>query len=409
MNPVTKQALKKLLQRAERALPKENGARTISVKFTDQSLPQYFTIGTHAEKEQCHGDLLLAMRHGAIVIDWVRQAGEYGQVERIVLSDAVKLASFLGIVPRWDAVAAASAKLSDHIEAFPVLNEVVDAWRHGLKPRGTSATEVNDWVDAARVLSYCRSNSALDIPVRRISTFLTNDSKRVENLWDQIDVLLQGDIRIAPRSPEEVFSEIGLIKFPPTTLISGDVKILMLFDNQQQEIRIPRPYIGIPPAAICRFVTIGQPVLLLTIENLTTFHELATTTHAVPNRILLYTGGMPSPSWKRVYQLLLEMLPVGSKFIHWGDIDAGGFRIANHLAQCCLDANRTLCLYMMALEKDMISSTDAIRRALEENEITAIERICQKWGWLTEAAWVSHNKVAIEQESFPAKWPQEFE
>ena len=407
MNPVAKQALKKLLQRAEKASAKENIDRTITVKFSDQSLPAYFTIGTHAEKEQCHGDLLLAMRHGAITIDWVRQAGDHGQVERIVLSDAIKLANFLGVIPRWDAVAAAAAKLDDHLEAFPVLSEVIEAWRHGLKPRGTSPADVSDWVDAAQVISYCKSNNALDIPVRRISTHLTNDSKRVENLSDQIDVLLQGDIRIASRSPEEVFSEIGLIKFPTTTLISGDAQILMSFDGKSQEISIPQPYIGIPPATICRFVTTGHPILLLTIENLTTFHELAATTHAIPNRILLYTGGMPSPSWKRIYQLLLEILPPGSKIMHWGDIDAGGFRIANHLAQCCADANKTLYLYMMALEKNMLSSSDVIRRALEENEITAIERICQKWGWMTEAAWVSHNRVAIEQESLSAKWPEE--
>lgn len=405
MNHVAKLALEKLLRSAEAASAKEKANRAITVRFTDKSFPTYLSISTHAEKEQCHGDLLLAMRHKAITIEWDDRAGEFGQIKRILLSDPEKLASFLGVVPRWDAVTIAATELSGYLKIFPVLNDVIDGWRRGLKPRGTSLANVNDWIDAARVISYRKMSSALDIPVRRISAHLTFDSKRVENLWDLIDVLLQGDIQLPQRNAEEVFGEIGIIKYPPTILISGDAKVLMQFDGQYQDMTITRPYIGIPPSAIGGFVIRNSPVQLLTVENLTTFHELAATTHLTHCRVLLYTGGMPSPSWKKIYKVLLGALPVGSHVSHWGDIDAGGFRIASHLAQCCSEANKKLSLHMMGNGKCGFSNEDAVRRHLAVYEVAEIEKICHKWGWQPEYNWIANNKVAVEQESLPAIWP----
>jgi hypothetical protein len=59
---------------------------------------------------------------------------------------------------------------------------------------------------------------------------------------------------------------------------------------------------------------------LLTVENLTTFHELVGQRLHMPAAVLPYTGGMPSPSWKRVYRLLLTSLPVEARVFHWGDM-----------------------------------------------------------------------------------------
>lgn len=406
MSTIARQALENLLRRAENASAKNATDRAINLCFTNSSFPAYLKLGTHAEKESCHGELQLAVREGVITIEWERQAGEKNQIKNIKLSDPAALANFLGVTPRWDAVAAAERELLVLIKQYPVLQEVVEMWRRGMKPRGTTTGDVKDWIIATRVIEYCKNSDTLDIPVRRISTKLTCDSKRVEKLWDVIDVLLQGDLHVQQRSAEEVFAEIGLIKYPPTILIAGDVSVLIEFDRNNTELKIERPYLGLSPSAITGFVAGNVPVTLLTVENLTTFHELAAITESSGRRILLYTGGMPSPSWKRIYRLLLDVLPKMSHIFHWGDIDAGGFRIANHLAASCKDAGRFLELHMMGFGDHEISSGDAVRRDLTDKEVIEIGNICQRWGWASQYDWVSKNNAAIEQESLPATWPK---
>jgi len=66
---------------------------------------------------------------------------------------------------------------------------------------------------------------------------------------------------------------------------------------------------------------------LLTVENLASFHDAARAPDA-DRALLLYTGGMPSPAWRRAYARVLDALPAGLPVWHWGDIDEGGFRIA---------------------------------------------------------------------------------
>ena len=405
MSTVARLALEKLLRSAENASAKEQSGRSITLKLSDKSFPRYLSMETHATRLACHGELELAERDGAIEIDWDRQAGEKRQIKRLILRDPFKLANFLEVIPRWDAVADAQSKLSNFHEQFPLLQEVIGLWRRGKKPRGTSALDVIDWIDSIRVIKYCLENNSQDVPVRRLSTILTFDSKRVEGLSYLIDALLQGDLHAPQRGPEEVFGEIGLIKFPPTLLIAGNIRVLSEFCGVHTEIEIARPYLGFSPEAISGFATSENRVGLLTVENLTTFHEMAATLGSCKNWILLYTGGMPSPSWKRIYKLLLKSLPPKACVFHWGDIDAGGFRIASHLAQCCLEEGKTLQLHKMQLTCGKLQGDEAIRRELTEHEVISIEEICEKWGWILENQWASQNKVAIEQESLPVEWP----
>ena len=76
MSSVANEALQKLLRRAENAYGREEGERKLALRFSRESMPAYASIETHAEKESCHGELLLAEREGAITIEWDRRAGE---------------------------------------------------------------------------------------------------------------------------------------------------------------------------------------------------------------------------------------------------------------------------------------------------------------------------------------------
>jgi hypothetical protein len=401
MNSVANQALHKLLRRAENASRREVGARNVALRFSGDSLPAYAGIETHTEKESCHGDLQLAEREGAITIEWDRRAGERNQIQRIRLADGDALARYLGVVPRWDAVSRAAELFAQHESEHPVLRSVLELWRSGAKVRGTGPEDTDAWRDAVAVVSHCRLQVAVDVPVRRLSARLTSDSKRIEQLSALIDVLIQGDVAVPARDAEDVFNEIGLVKFPPTLLIAGAIQVAI----GEHNVAVDSAYLGFPPSAITGFVCSPVVAELLTIENLTTFHEMVARRHEAPSAILLYTGGMPSPSWKRVYRLLLLSLPRDARVFHWGDIDAGGFRIADHLADCVADAERRLELHGMSPEIPGVDSVTT-RRPLTDVEVSVIERICARRGWDAARHWATEHRMAVEQESLQAAWPR---
>jgi hypothetical protein len=67
---------------------------------------------------------------------------------------------------------------------------------------------------------------------------------------------------------------------------------------------------------------------LITIENATSYHELISL--RTPDVLHIYTGGFASPTVITLLQAIRVAQPA-LPFYHWGDLDAGGFRILLHL------------------------------------------------------------------------------
>ncbi len=399
---LARKALGRLLSRAESAAGKgppdeARGVRTISLRLSQETFPEYLSLARHADKLECNASLQLAERNGAISVEWDPRAGDRAHVLRIVLRDGAALAKHLGIAPRWDAVAQAQRRFESLAPAYPVLTQVVETWRKGNLLRGTRPGEVAPWLDAIQVMQYCTAKTGDDIPIRRLSAGLFGDSKRIEAIWPALDALVQEDAATVPSEMEDVFSELGLVKFPPTLLVAGNVS----FSYGSGMVAGSRPYLGLAPAAISAVHVDASSIrFLLTVENLTTFHELAG--RRPDEAILLYTGGMPSPSWKRAYGLFLAVLPLNASLHHWGDIDVGGFRIASHIAKCCEIAGRSLRLHSMQADASLAGTVS--RRQLVPSERREILRICDHWRWTAEAT--ALGSLAVEQEAMEPCWPE---
>ncbi|MEJ8850192.1 Wadjet anti-phage system protein JetD domain-containing protein [Variovorax rhizosphaerae] len=402
MNASARAALHKLLGLAENAWGRSPDEPVhISLRFSQASLPAYLAIGSHSERHACHADLQLAQQRGAVSIEWDQRAGEQRQIVRIQLVDRDKLASILGEDPLWKQMETASVRLEPQVSLFPVLAQVFSAWRRGTQCRGTLPTDWQIWEDAARVVRHCRDSGSADQPIRRLSTTLFSDSKRIEALWPAMDVLLQADALAPPRMDEEVYGELGLVKFPPTLLLAGDAQL----HCGQIETPLLRPYVGFAPRAVNGFRGLEQTRQLISVENLTTFHELCGLLRPGDGRLLIYSAGMPSPSWLRIYDLLHRALPDSAKVLHWGDVDSGGFRIAAYIAKAAAQHGRRLHLYGMDGKLCTHDRPAVVRKALKDAEVNAIVRICERFGWAEEGAWLSRSRHAIEQESMRLELP----
>lgn len=392
MSELARRALEKLLVAAENAAGREAAERTISLCFSAASFPEYLSTETHTEKAACNAALMLAERNGAIGIDWDRRAGDKASINRVVLTDMALLAQHLGVVPRWEVIANAREDFANFRGAHPILDDVLDCWRRGVQARNTRPGNTADWLDAITIVDFCRQSGELEIPVRRLSAHRLDDTKRIEKLSSLIDAVLQSDLSTPVRDQEEIFSELGLIKYPQTVLISGCIDVVI----DGITVQIPRPYLGLPPLSVTDFLLHAQPAFVLTIENLQSFHEFVATMPTDASAIVLYTGGMPSPSWTRLYGLLLKSVNPEIPLLHWGDIDLGGFRIAGHVAACCKKLSRRLRLH--AMSASVGDGAPNVRKKLSKDEVSRVVYLCDYWGWELEAKQISEFPYAVEQE-----------
>jgi hypothetical protein len=196
-----------------------------------------------------------------------------------------------------------------------------------------------------------------------------------------------------------VWATLGLLKHPQPLLCAGSAT-LQLADGSM--FRLPNPYAGVAPAALVGVQFDPVTRYLLSVENLTTFNELAEARAGKVDGVILYTAGMPSPNFLRAYQTMLSALPATAALLHWGDIDLGGFRIAAALSKAAKAVHRSLQLFRMNP-----AQIDAIeeRRPLGKDELRDMLRIAEQNGWAAEASGIQSTSMAYEQEALAPHLP----
>lgn len=386
MKDLARNALMELLRLADR---KSAGVAKKAPCLTGRYLKTYQGLRLLAEKEEFDASMKDAQVNGAVCLFWP-PGNRDGFIERIELVDAEKLASLLDTQTASAVVRGAAEQLRDKQADFPVLAEVVERWKSLAKVRGSGPTDVADWIDACTAIEWCRSavvEGRLETPLRDASALIFRDSKRVEKLVAELDVLLCGSVDVAPRDANQVYQELGLYKESQPVRLAGNVVIQRSRVNAVLDV----PYTALPAEDVLALGSV--PSRIMTIENLTTFSVLARAC-AVTDDLIIYTGGMPSPSWCAMYDRLLVSLPSSVEIFHWGDVDEGGFRIAAFIAQRTQMRNRQLRAWKMK-PSDVPSGQ---RRAASDKTVNRMRRFAEAAGWHDIAAEIFQQRFVAEQE-----------
>ncbi|MBP5089923.1 DUF2399 domain-containing protein, partial [Pseudomonas chlororaphis] len=209
-----------------------------------------------------------------------------------------------------------------------------------------------------------------------------------------IDILTAETLSSPTRHWSEVFGALGLSKEPQPFLLAGVGKLRL---TNQADCAILQPYLGVANTVVTGYL--GTANWLLTIENLTTFHQAARVLGATPKGLILYTAGMPSPSWGQAYQRILASLPNATPVYHWSDHDEGGFRIAARIAQFAAQAGFALRPWSM----DAALWNGAGDPASKTQQRSMI-RSAVKAGWTDLASRIQ--PVLFEQEGQPLLMPE---
>lgn len=161
-----------------------------------------------------------------------------------------------------------------------------------------------------------------EIFIRELSVKLFNNSKRLEEIESPVRSLLYKYGEYDDK--ETVLEEHNIIKTPTYVMVKGCG--LLVFAEQKIDLEKISGDIALSTQtlkSLCSVELNGASVI--TIENLTSFHKYKAT-----NELVIYLGGFHN-SVKRDFIKLVERANPGTIFKHFGDIDAGGFYILEHL------------------------------------------------------------------------------
>lgn len=159
---------------------------------------------------------------------------------------------------------------------------------------------------------------------RDFSVQVFHDSKTFERVRGKVIALLfeYGDFS----EKEQILADLNLVRNPTYVHVKGSA-IVELNGNRLDlnSLQGDMAFSSALLPEIDRVTLTGRTVL--TVENLTSFHTINSN-----NRLVIYLGGFHNAVRRAFIKKIHQQNPDAS-FYHFGDIDAGGFLILQHLRQ----------------------------------------------------------------------------
>ncbi|HEY4940654.1 MAG TPA: Wadjet anti-phage system protein JetD domain-containing protein [Rhizomicrobium sp.] len=296
----------------------------------------YRTVATPAAQDEFHRVLRDAQRTGAIVLEAERMAHFTGEYARVRLQDAGKLYAFLARTPAGEIARSAQAAMATRIshllsEAFfaQIASEAVSAWASNKEYLGFGPKDVDQLAIVLQLAHGIVHLSGRDVDHRTFSRRTVKDSKALERNEGRVARLLRRyDPALADEEPREILEASGIVRRAHLLQVKGPLHI----ESGSLTLRgAGEPFLGLPWAVAQQAAVAHHVDYVITIENPTSFWRFCSEIGG--NYIALLTDGFPArdvlSAMTHVVQQACALGP--TPLYHWGDIDAGGVRIAAHL------------------------------------------------------------------------------
>ena len=288
----------------------------------------YTRVGGPAAQDEFHRVLHDAERAGGIVLERARLGRFTGEFARARLVDADKLYKFLVRSPAGEIADVASRRIGETIpdvlkDPFfaEVEREAIAAWRSNKSYLGLSPAQADTFSTVMRL--------AHGIDHRTFSRRTVKDSKALERSEGRVAQLLKRrNTGLAGDEPREILEASGIVRRAHLLQVKGPLRLssdaLMIEGTGEM-------FIGLPWAA-AQQATLMKPVdYIITIENPTSFWRYCTEIGGC--YLALLSDGFPA---RDVLSSMVHLVKAArsiadAPIYHWGDIDAGGVRIAAHL------------------------------------------------------------------------------
>lgn len=325
--------LGELLDRYERSKHyRGESSRPVFLRCDPDTFPEYWDDSSAEVRQTVHAVARELAAAGLVRLRWAPLADgiELARIDLVLdrLDEVYRLA---GRTPRRvqeeELAAVAEAwrgRLPDWADAF--LDRLVAALRAGERlPAGFAAGEA-ELLDAVCRCIAELSGRADPVPRRAFSLRVLGDSKRFETWVERRLVRVAREFWPGAEGLEDsrdLLAELGIVENPDHLYLAGP--LVLEVRGARLDLAPFVPDVGLPAALVHRARVVALPVQrVLTVENLTSFHQVALRRPAAT--LVIYLGGYHNRLRQEFLRRLWHAAPE-AEFLHWGDIDLGGFHI----------------------------------------------------------------------------------
>ena len=242
----------------------------------------------------------------------------------------------------------------------------------------------HDFEDLIRSVDFIQKNED-EILIRNASLALFKDSKRLESMISAIESLMRkyGDYE----GCEDVLAECNVVKTPTQVLVKGNASINL--NGQIIDLSKVNGDIGLSTKSLRDVVSIdvfGNRVV--TVENLTSFYN-----YSNRDDFVIYLGGFHN-SVKRDFIKKVFAENALKSYMHFGDIDAGGFYILKHLR------NKTgIHFFPMNMNVQTLEQYKSSLKILTAEDRNRLERFLDDEEFKNVARYMLEQNCKLEQEN----------
>lgn len=308
----------------------------IAFPFTKKTIPEYFNESSLAYDE-IHEVVRELEQRDFLEIIWKK--GKEGHIVQKVLlkeEEIEKVYAYLRRTPKGDYIV-------QHLQ-------LLDSWKQKeeecfvvwkfidyLKERIQEGKTVKEFIDlpdlekTKRILTAlsCVEKNRESCYIREFSIRHFADSKVFEGLFGVLGKIMRRfRIEFADMDIYQILAEYNIYHTPDYVYLKGEG--ILDFQNGM-ESRVNLAYLeqglGISGADIKNVRISGKVKKVITIENLTTFFRWQE-----KNSLMIYLGGYHNSVRRELLRRVYQVLP-DAKYLHFGDIDVGGFEIYRDLCE----------------------------------------------------------------------------
>lgn len=224
--------------------------------------------------------------------------------------------------------------------------------------------------------------------LREFSIKVLSDSKVFEQIAGKIaSVFRKFKLGCDERDIAEILAEYNIYHTPNYVYLKGDVVVSV--NDEELHLSSLGQGIGIAGDDISRihFVSTENIKKVVTIENLTTYFRWNE-----KNSLIVYLGGYHNSARRMLLKEIYANVPQAS-YLHFGDIDAGGFEIFRDL---CEKTEIPFSTYHMDLET--LQKYEKYGKELTLNDRSRLERMKELSGMKELISYMLEHNVKLEQE-----------
>jgi hypothetical protein len=363
----------------------------------------YTQMGGPGAQDEFHRVLRDAERAGGVALETERLGRFTGELARVRLIDADNLYRFLVRSPAGTLASAARRAIQAAIPdilAEPFFAEVerdaVAAWSNNKSFLGLAPAQVESFIIVLRLTHGILHLTGRDIDHRTFSRRVVKDSKALERAEGRVALLLKRqNANLAGEEPREVLEASGIVRRAHLLQVKGPLRLSS--DGLQIE-GTGQVFIGLPWAAVQQATLIRPVDYVVTIENPTSFWRYCTEIGGC--YLALLSDGFPA---RDVLSSMMHFVKAARRMAdvpvyHWGDIDAGGVRIAAHLEDA----------FEVPIILHEMNPALALDRGTPLQSLRGLERLAIRAGDIGALArWLGTDQaMALEQEELDPMAPR---